>query len=143
LFIPFARVRTLSMNICASGDTIKPCYGYRFEYAGRVVVLSADTRYNENVISYGTGVDLLIHEVASARPELMKEAYIRRIIAHHTSPREAGRVFAQTKPKLAAYTHIVLLGSDAIPAPTIEDVVEETRQTYDGAAGGRRGPDVF
>lgn len=114
------------------GDVIKPCYGYRFEYDGRVVVLSADTRYNENVIRYGAGADLLIHEVASARPELMKQAYIRRIIAHHTTPREAGRVFAQTKPKLAAYTHIVLLGDDAVPPPSVDDIVAETRQTYGG-----------
>jgi ribonuclease Z len=114
------------------GDVIKPCYGYRFEYAGRAVVLSADTRYNENVIKYGAGADLLIHEVASARPGLMKQAYIRRIIAHHTTPREAGRVFAQAKPKLAAYTHIVLLGSDTIPPPTVDDIVAETRQTYGG-----------
>jgi ribonuclease Z len=114
------------------GDEIKPCYGYRFEYGGRVVVLSSDTRYNRNVIDYGAGADLLVHEVASARPELMKEDYVRRIIGHHTTPREAGRVFAQTKPKLAAYTHLVLLGSELIPPPTIDDVVAETRQTYSG-----------
>jgi ribonuclease Z len=114
------------------GDVIKPCYGYRFEYGGRVAVLSADTRYNENVIRYGAGADLLIHEVASARPELMKQDYIRRIIVHHTTPREAGRVFERTKPKLAAYTHIVLLGSDAVPPPTVDDIVAETRQTYSG-----------
>src|SRR5256885_1700759 len=53
------------------GEVIKPCYGYRFEYAGRVAALSSDTRYNENVIRYGKGADLLVHEVASARPELM------------------------------------------------------------------------
>jgi ribonuclease Z len=114
------------------GDVIKPCFGYRFEYAGRVVALSSDTCYNENVIRYGAGADLLIHEVASARPALMQEPYIRRIIAHHTTPRDAGRVFAQAKPKLAAYTHIVLLGSEEIPPPTIDDIVSETRQTYGG-----------
>ncbi|HET9244465.1 MAG TPA: hypothetical protein VFO15_01560, partial [Xanthobacteraceae bacterium] len=64
--------------------------------------------------------------------ELMKEAYVQRIIAHHTTPREAGRVFAQAKPKLAAYTHIVLVGSERIPPPTIDDVLAETRQTYSG-----------
>jgi ribonuclease Z len=62
----------------------------------------------------------------------MKEAYVRRIIGHHTTPREAGRIFAQTKPKLAAYTHIVLVGSERIPPPTVEDIVAETRQTYRG-----------
>ena len=114
------------------GDVIKPCYGYRFEYGGRVAVLSSDTRYNENVIKYGAGADLLVHEVASAPPEMMKEARIQRIIGHHTTPSEAGRVFARTKPKLAAYTHLVLLGTETILSPTIAEIVAETRQTYGG-----------
>jgi ribonuclease Z len=114
------------------GDVIKPCYGYRFEYGGRTAVFSADTCHNDNVIKYGAGADLLVHEGASARPELMKEAYVQRIIGHHTRPHEAGRVFTQIKPKLAAHTHIVLLGSEHIPPPTIDDIVAETRQTYSG-----------
>jgi ribonuclease Z len=114
------------------GDVIKPCYGYRFEYGGRVAVLSSDTRYNENVIKYGKGADLLVHEVASARLELMKEAYIQRIVAHHTTPYDCGRVFAQTRPKLAAYTHVVQLAGATIPPPTVADMIAETRQTYDG-----------
>ena len=114
------------------GDVIKPCYGYRFEYAGRVVVLSSDTRYNANVIKHGVSADLLVHEVASAGPALMSEPSVQRIIGHHTTPRDAGRVFAQTKPKLAVYTHLVLIGSQQVAAPTIEDIVAETRETYDG-----------
>src|SRR5215468_1424636 len=114
------------------GDVIKPCYGYRFEYGGRVAVLSSDTRYNANVIKYGKGADLLVHEVAMARPELMQEAYVQRIIGHHTTPDDCGRVFAQTRPKLAAYTHVVQLASSTVPAPSIEDIMAETRKTYGG-----------
>jgi ribonuclease Z len=114
------------------GDAIKPAYGYRIEYNGRAAVISGDTRYNANVIKYGAGADLLVHEVAAARPELMAEAYIQRIIAHHTTPREAGLVFRQTRPKLAVFTHIVLLGSEKVPASEIDEIVCETRQTYDG-----------
>jgi ribonuclease Z len=114
------------------GDAIKPAYGYRIEYNGRVAVISGDTRYNANVIKHGTGADLLVHEVAAARPELMAEAYIQRIIAHHTTPREAGLVFRQTRPKLAVYTHIVMLSSEKVPASQIDEIVSETRQTYDG-----------
>ena len=114
------------------GDVIKPCYGYRFEYGGRAAVFSSDTRYNPNVIKYGAGADLLVHEVACAAPELMKEAYIQRIIAHHTTPRDAGRVFAQSRPKLAAFTHIVQIGNERFAPPTIDDIVAETRETYDG-----------
>jgi len=36
------------------------------------------------------------------------------------------------KPKLAAYTHLVLLGSERIPPPTIDDILAETRKTYSG-----------
>jgi ribonuclease Z len=114
------------------GAAIKPAYGYKVEYKGRSVVLSGDTRYNENVIKYGTGSDLLIHEVGSARPELMSNVFVQRIIDHHTTPREAGTVFAKAQPKLAVYTHIVLLSSEKIAEPTLEDVVAETRQTYAG-----------
>jgi ribonuclease Z len=114
------------------GDVIKPAYGYRIEYAGRAAVLSGDTRYNENVIKHGKGADLLVHEVAAARPELMREAYIQRIVAHHVTPQEAGRVFAQARPKLAAYTHFVMLASAQVTAPSLDDVVAQTRQTYDG-----------
>jgi len=114
------------------GDLIKPAYGYRVEYGGHAVAISGDTRYNENVIKYGTGADLLIHEVASVQPELMAVPAIQRIIAHHTTPKEAGMVFAQARPKLAVYTHFVLLGEDKIPPPTVDDVIAQTRQTYDG-----------
>ena len=77
------------------GAAIKPAVGYRVEYKGHAVLISGDTRYNENVVKYGTGVDVLIHEVAMARPELMSTPIVKVILAHHTTPREAGMVFAR------------------------------------------------
>jgi ribonuclease Z len=114
------------------GDVIKPAYGYRIEYKGHAAVISGDTRYNQNVIKYGTGVDLLIHEVAIARPELMSNLFAQAIIAHHTSPHDAGRVFAQAKPKLAAYTHLVFLSNEKIAEATLEDLLAQTQETYSG-----------
>jgi ribonuclease Z len=114
------------------GDLIHPSVGYRIEYKGHAAVISGDTTYNENVIKYGTGADLLIHEVGMARPELMKIPAVQRIIAHHTPPEQAGKVFALAKPKLAAYTHIVFLSNAQIPEPTLDDLVAETRKTYRG-----------
>ena len=115
------------------GEAIRPAYGYCVEYAGRKAVISGDTRYNENVVKYGAGADLLIHEVAIARPELLSEPHIQRIIAHHTTASEAGTVFARTRPRLAVFTHIVLLASKQVPPVTIKDLVAETRRTYAGA----------
>jgi len=68
-----ARIRVIAFEV-DHGDVIKPAYGYRIEYGGRSAVISGDTRYNEDVVKYGAGADLLIHEVAIARPELMSEA---------------------------------------------------------------------
>jgi ribonuclease Z len=116
------------------GDAVKPAFGYRIDYDGRSAVISGDARFNsENLITYGAGADVLIHEVASARPELLAASVaVQLILAHHTTPKECGQVFARAKPKLAVYTHFVLLRSDKIPEPSLEDVLAETRQTYDG-----------
>jgi len=114
------------------GAAIKPAVGYRIEYGGRVAVISGDTRYNENVVRYGAGADLLIHEVAIARPELLQHAYVHPILAHHTSPREAGLVFARAQPKLAAYTHLVFLSGQGVPPASVADLVAQTRETYAG-----------
>ncbi len=124
-------VRVIAFEV-DHGAAIKPAYGYRIEYDGRSVAISGDTRLNSNVIKYGAGVDLLIHEVAIVCPELLAEPFIRRIVAHHTTPKEAGTVFAQTRPKLAAYTHLVFLASKTVPHASVDDLIAQTRLTYDG-----------
>jgi ribonuclease Z len=124
-------VRVLAFEV-DHGAAITPAYGYRVEYDGRVAVISGDTRYNENVIRYGEGADLLIHEVAIVRPELISVPFIQRIMAHHTTAREAGMVFSRTRPKLAAFTHLVFLASETVPPASIADLIDETRQSYSG-----------
>ncbi|MGB8435214.1 MAG: MBL fold metallo-hydrolase [Burkholderiales bacterium] len=114
------------------GELIKPAFGYRIDYDGRSVLISGDTKLDENLIKHATGVDLLIHQVAAARPELLKIPVFKVIMAHHTSPEEAGTVFARAHPKLAVYYHFVLLGTPKIKPLKEEDVLEMTRTTYKG-----------
>lgn len=114
------------------GDFIKPAYGYRIDYHNHSAVISGDTRFNENVIKYGTGADVLIHEVCAEDPKLLEVPAFQRISAHHTSPHDAGTVFARAQPKLAVYTHIVRLSSPTIPEPTLAEIVAQTRETYQG-----------
>lgn len=97
------------------------------------MVLSGDTKPNERVAKAAEGADLLIHEVAVIDPDLFK-AYpnYRAIENHHTSPEEAGKIFAEAKPKLAVYSHIVFASQ-----PPTQDVPEDvllkrTRTTYQG-----------
>ena len=85
---------------------IVPAFGYRIEYKGHSVVLSGDTRYSENLIKYARGTDLLIHEVVIPPDTLNKADPRYNIVAHHTTPQLASKVFNEVKPKLAVYSHI-------------------------------------
>jgi ribonuclease Z len=88
---------------------VVPAFGYRIEYGGHSVVLSGDTRYSENLISHAKGTDLLVHEVAIAPDSLKKTDPKYNILAHHTTPEQACKIFNIVKPKLAVYSHIVRL----------------------------------
>ncbi len=114
------------------GEVIKPAYGYRIDYGGRSVVISGDMRLSENVVKHGTGADLLIHELGAAKAELLKNPAMQRIIDHHTTPRDVGRVFERARPTLAVYTHIVRLSNATIPEPSLAEILAETRETYAG-----------
>ena len=108
---------------------IKPAYGFRVDYQGRrSVVLSGDTRYSENLIQNARGTQLLIHEVAAADPQLLESSQpIRNIMAAHTTPEDAARVFRSARPYLAVYSHIVLFNVSE------EELMRRTRSTYRGA----------
>jgi ribonuclease Z len=114
------------------GDLVKPAFGFRVDYGGRSAVVSGDTRFNENLIKHAAGTDLLIHQVAAVRPELLDSPVFKVILAHHTKPEEAGVVFSRTKPKLAVFYHFSLLGTPQVKPMTEQEVIELTRKTYSG-----------
>lgn len=115
-------------------EFIDSALGYRIDYAGHSVILSGDTRYSENLIRYAKGAEVVIHEVAAANEHSMQTSpLINQILGFHTSPEDAGKVFEVIKPKLAVYSHVVLLTADpSIPPPTINDLIIRTQKTYKG-----------
>ena len=73
---------------------------------------------------------MFVHEVAAAREKTMAQyPGIRVALDHHATPEEVGRVFAQTRPKLAMLTHLVLLPPDPMP---INAVTAGVASEYDG-----------
>jgi len=109
---------------------VKPAFGYRVDFAGHSAVFSGDTKPSENLVKHAQGVDLLVHEVLS--PELLRRtaaipaSAIPAVIAHHTTPEDAGRLFARVRPRLAVFSHIV-------PSSVTEsDVLPEVKKFYDG-----------
>lgn len=115
------------------GEVLKEAYGFRVDYKGRSAVISGDTGPTENFVKYAQGADVVIHEVGVARPELLeKAAWARQIMTFHSSPEDAGREFSRIKPKLAVYTHFVMLSGEGVSEVTIPEIITRTRATYSG-----------
>jgi ribonuclease Z len=106
---------------------IKPAFGFRVDYKGHSVVLSGDTKYSNNLVSFAKGTDMLVHEVVVAPDTLRKADPKYSILAHHTTVEQAAKVFNEVKPKLAVYSHIVKLnGQDE------QEVSRRTKANYSG-----------
>lgn len=117
------------------GEHIKPSYGYKITYRGHAVVISGDTKLDPAVERAATGADLLIHEVAYITPQLVAAAPSYKAVAeHHTSPEEAGQLFSRARPRLAAYSHLVLPADpkSGIRSPSVAEIIAATRTTYGG-----------
>jgi len=105
-----------------------PAFGYRVDFEGHSAVLSGDTTFNRNLIEHSRDADLLVHEVTAAAGSAAESLQqLKRIGANHTTPDQAGQIFAEVKPKLAVYNHLLLFGG-----AKAEDLVPMTRGTYSG-----------
>ena len=105
-----------------------PAFGYRIDYGGHSAVLSGDTTFNENLIRHAQDTDLIVHEVtAGAGTAAESPEQLKRIGSNHTTAEQAGEVFARTKPKLAAYNHLLLFGG-----ASADDLIPATRKNYSG-----------
>ncbi|UPG73372.1 MBL fold metallo-hydrolase [Roseomonas gilardii subsp. gilardii] len=110
------------------GDKVKPSYGYRIEYRGRVAVLAGDTRYNGEVVQQGRGADLFLHPVTLIPEALLAaDPAYHAVYSHLASPTDAARAFREARPRLAALYHVGLNG-DA----TLADLRTAIRAGYDG-----------
>ena len=114
------------------GELIKPSLGYRIDYHGYSVVLSGDTRLSTNLIKYAKDTDVLIHEVMTVPPDMLAQSeMVRRIMDHHSSPEDAGRVFSESGARLAVYNHIIFFGYKDTQTG-LSELIRKTRTTYTG-----------
>jgi ribonuclease Z len=120
-------VKVSTFEVDHGGEEL-PAFGYRVDYRGRSAVLSGDTTFNENLICHAKGTDLLVHEVTAAAGNAAENAaQLKRIVSVHTTPQQAGEVFARVAPKLAVYNHLLLFGG-----ARAEDLIPATRKNYLG-----------
>lgn len=98
---------------------IDPAVGYRFDYKGRSVVITGDTKKTPSVQAVAKGVDILVHE--ALQPTLVKiletefgnhklpnmSQVMRDILNYHTTPEEAAEQAAAAGAKELVLNHIV------------------------------------
>ena len=103
-------------------------YGYRFEGAGRVIVISGDTRPTEAIVSACNGCDVLVHEVYSTTGFATRPPAWQRYHADaHTSTAELADIARRARPKLLVLYHQLYWGTDD------DGLIRELRAAgYDG-----------
>ncbi|MCA9509899.1 MAG: MBL fold metallo-hydrolase [Myxococcota bacterium] len=120
---------------------VSPAVGYRFEYGGRAVAISGDTKRSANVERFARGVDVLVHEAlaprivawmteaaeAAERPAVAK--ITRDILDYHTTPVEAAQSASAAGARHLLLTHVV----PPLPISLLEGVfLEGVADAFDG-----------
>jgi ribonuclease Z len=103
-------------------EPVSPAVGYRFDYHGRSVVVSGDTRKSASLAAHAKGADILVHEAlqpsmtgrAVATATRLGSNRVAKLAGdipdYHTTPREAAEVARD-----AGVAHLVL--THLVPAP--------------------------
>jgi ribonuclease Z len=120
---------------------VEPAVGYRFEYGGRSVVLSGDTKQSANVQRFARGVDVLVHEAISRKLVAVIERsaakadrenierIMRDIVDYHTTPVEAAEIARDAGARHLVYYHVV----PPLPLTPLEGIfLEGVDDVYDG-----------
>jgi len=109
---------------------IKPAVGYRFDYKGRSVVVSGDTKPAPSLVAAAKGADVLFHEAqanflvsiiqqeAAAASSSQYAHILRDIPSYHTSPVDAAKVANDAGVGLLVLYHL----TPPPPNPVVERI---------------------
>ena len=116
----------------------KYAFGYRFETADKVIVVSGDTAPCDAIINACNGCDVLIHEVYSVSGFARRPPEWQRYHANfHTSSKELAELAGKAKPKLLVLYHQLFWGT------TSEQLIEEIKKYYRGNVVSGSDLDVY
>jgi len=109
-----------------------PAFGYRVQTGKHAVFLTGDCTYGAELVTAAKGVDVLVSNVAAATPELEISAQWKPVMAKLMLPEQAAKLFKETKPRLAVYSHFVKKGLAGAAGDAV--IVKRTRDA------GYKGP---
>lgn len=93
---------------------VRPAIGYRFEYKGKNIVISGDTKPCANLVSNYQNADILLHEAYSKNWIKNVKKYmpafedkIDLTLEYHTSTLEAAELAQKAQVKHLVFTHLM------------------------------------
>ena len=98
---------------------VEPAYGYRFEFGGRSVVVSGDTKRADNLVRNAKGASVLVQEalaghmierVSKIAGEIGNQRLAKLsadIVDYHSTPRDAVEMARDAGVQLLVLTHLV------------------------------------
>ena len=119
--------------------SVREAFGYRFETADRVIVISGDASASDAVVEACNGCDVLVHEVYSDSGFSRLPPEWQRYHGYfHTSASELARLASRARPGLLVLYHTLTWGG--VPR---EHILEEIRRGYSGRVVLASDLDVF
>ncbi|HVI32677.1 MBL fold metallo-hydrolase [Phenylobacterium sp.] len=119
---------------------IQPAYAYRFDYRGRSVVVSGDTKAHPPLARAAKGADLMLSE-AIARPMIRilettardtgrdrVAAIMHDVQDYHVSPEEAADLANQADVKLLAFYHLLPAADNLVARRMFVRGVDQARE---------------
>lgn len=100
-------------------DPVTPAVGYRFDYAGRSVLITGDTDEAPELVEHARDADIIVHdalakhmiarvsEQLAADGEARLAQFTRDILDYHASPAEAAALAREAGARMLVLTHLV------------------------------------
>ena len=107
-------------------DPVSPAFGYRFDYKGRSVVISGDTKFWPPLGVAAKGSDVLIHEAQNnammlaasrraSRVNARGAALLADTVTYHTEPRQAADLARSAGVRMLVLNHLTQAGMPGFP----------------------------
>jgi len=121
---------------------VTPAFGYRFDYRGRSVVISGDTRKWPPLATAAKGADVLIHEAQNSDMNHTLTAFLRGAgqtrlasmmtdtLSYHTTPVEAAEIARDAGVKALVLTHLTQAGLPFFTPEAFTKGMNETGFTH-------------
>lgn len=125
-------------------------YGYKFTTPDKVIVISGDTCYNENLIKHAKGCDILVHEVISTTGvQLRSPTWKKYHLRVHTTSKDLATIASEVNPgKLVFYHQLFMVSPDETGRMVTEkeredEMIEEVKSKYKGIVISAKDLDVI